>query len=139
MIVFIGPCGGDLSVKRWVEEIETPNYPFGYPSNAHCIWRIWGSEGVYVTIKIYNATLESNYDFLYISQNGTGNTTSSNTTSLTGDINEEFFFDFRNGDVIIEFQSDISVEKKGARITYQGSKDYGKDEKISKGELHWIF
>ena len=139
MNAFIGPCGGDLWPTIDVEEIKTPNYPFGYPSNAHCIWRIHGYPGVYVTVRIYNATLESNYDFLYISQNGTGNATSSNTTSLTGDINEEFFFDFRNGDVIIEFQSDSSVEKKGARITYQGSKDYGKDEKISKGELHWIF
>lgn len=56
-------AAGSLSVQ----EVSSPNYPFGYPNNQNCRWLIdSGSSGSTVIAYLRSLNIERGYDYLHI-------------------------------------------------------------------------
>ncbi|XP_053093477.1 cubilin-like [Pangasianodon hypophthalmus] len=59
-----GPCGGNLTQSKG--EFFSPNFPYNYPNNARCTWRLQGPEQKVVSLTFTFVDLESNWDSVHM-------------------------------------------------------------------------
>ncbi|XP_078679396.1 uncharacterized protein LOC144915035 isoform X2 [Branchiostoma floridae x Branchiostoma belcheri] len=106
-------CGG-LNETNHI--ITSPDYPAQYPDNAKCNYTIKAPPGHFIAITFEEFQLESDYDFLNISDFPSG----TNQKSYTGDDNAGKVYTSKTNEVQLNFTSDHSQTNAGFKLSYRG-------------------
>ncbi|CAD5225836.1 unnamed protein product [Bursaphelenchus xylophilus] len=113
-------CGGVISSPKGI--ITSPNWPEDYDADSSCIWKLEAPENHQIFLTIHNYSIEGlnsecSYDFLKISridiapQNET-------FIKLCGEESDVLSFRSASNSLLLEFNSDSSMQKTGFFANY---------------------
>ncbi|XP_078612623.1 uncharacterized protein LOC144882595 [Branchiostoma floridae x Branchiostoma japonicum] len=95
--------------------IESPYYPNDYYNGALCLWYVTVSPGAIIELALYDYSIESGWDFLYIYDGGS--LASPLIATITGTGSTEIYNTTSNV-ALLKFQSDGSVTDRGFHLDF---------------------
>ena len=110
--LFIGSCGGVIYMgydSNFYRYISSPNFPYNYPANARCSWRIVTGRYSEAVLDFLQFSTEKGYDKVRItSRYGYNSSVLSGNFSTLNQTTFRFY-----GELQVEFTSDGVVQSTG--------------------------
>ncbi|XP_040577922.1 uncharacterized protein uif [Lepeophtheirus salmonis] len=100
--------------------IESKNYPLKYDSLSDCKWTLEGPQGTTILLQFSEFDTEQNFDTVQILSGGRTEESAINVATLSGHLQlKDRTFVSASNFMLIKFQTDSSVEKKGFRASWR--------------------
>ncbi|CAB4057448.1 unnamed protein product [Lepeophtheirus salmonis] len=100
--------------------IESKNYPLKYDSLSNCKWTLEGPQGTTILLQFSEFDTEQNFDTVQILSGGRTEESAINVATLSGHLQlKDRTFVSASNFMLIKFQTDSSVEKKGFRASWR--------------------
>ena len=98
------------------DSLESPNYPQKYNGSVTCKWTLEGPVGHNIILQFNDFETEKNFDTVQILTGGRTEDSAVPLTSLSGrPESDSLIYESASNFMIVKFQTDASVEKRGFR------------------------
>jgi len=102
------------------EKIQSPNFPSRYDSNLNCKWTLEAPLGNGIVLQITEFDTEQNFDTVHVLAGASTEEHSVSLATLSGSqVNTSRVYVTASNHMIIKFNTDGAVEKKGFRATWK--------------------
>ncbi|KAB7498637.1 Fibropellin-1 [Armadillidium nasatum] len=104
------------------DSLESPNYPQKYNSSTNCKWTLEAPFGHNIILQFNDFETEKGFDTVQILTGGRTETSAMPLVTLSGKLDSSLnghIYESASNFMIVKFQSDASVERKGFRASWK--------------------